>query len=98
MIFVSMITIYLFCEVLELHGYKNAKVTVSKEPWEDGFTVKFTWEIQTNADRIRAMTDEELLKMIYTIGAQLYNKTTEEWLEWLRKEPEDGIHTESKTE
>lgn len=56
----------------------------------------------TNADRIRAMTDEELLKMIYTIGAQLYNKTTEEWLEWLKKEPEsegeDGIHTESETE
>lgn len=86
---------YIFCEVLELHGYKNAKLTVSKEPWEDGFTVKFTWEIQTNADRIRAMTDEELAMWIndlttnalsvLALGSNKQTKTISHWYDWLRK-------------
>ena len=88
---------YIFCEVLKLHGYKNTKVTVSKEPWEDGFTVKFKWEIQTNADRIRAMTDEKLAE-IMAHGNCGYCKIhdycfsqkgvdcDEAWLNWLRKE------------
>lgn len=44
---------------------------------------------QTNADRIRSMSDEELLTTICVLSSQLRNKTTEQWLDWLRKEAED---------
>ena len=47
-------------------------------------------KIKTNADRIRSMSDEELLTTICVLSSQLRNKTTEQWLEWLRKEAEDG--------
>lgn len=51
---------------------------------------RFCNEPQTNADRIRAMTDEELAKMIN--GFESFALTcggawpTENWLEWLRRE------------
>jgi len=41
----------------------------------------------SNADRIRAMTDEELTKWICDI---LDDDCFEEWLDWLRKETEKG--------
>ena len=43
---------------------------------------------QTNADRIRAMTDEELMLWLYAY-ADGSGKTREQWLEWLKEEVED---------
>lgn len=40
----------------------------------------------TNADRIRAMTDEELAECLYDITDNGYS--ADQWLEWLRKETE----------
>lgn len=57
---------------------------------------------QTNADRIRAMTDEELSEFISGVEAEAIRRTglfitvgdiqrgKECWLEWLRGEVEDG--------
>ena len=44
-------------------------------------------ELQTNADRIRAMTDEELAEWISSncVGDG-YGNSTAEWLEWLKME------------
>lgn len=45
----------------------------------------------TNADRIRAMSDEELAEYIAGIiddansGSVIYSNRTEEWLEWLKQ-------------
>ena len=56
----------------------------------------YKWQKQiTNADRIRAMTDEELAEMLCSGTCKYchsYNKDCE-ILEWLRKEVDDG-HTE----
>lgn len=47
--------------------------------------------IATNADRIRAMSDEELAEYIAGIiddansGSVIYSNRTEEWLEWLKQ-------------
>lgn len=54
-------------------------------------------QMQTNADRIRAMTDEELAKWIWTsVAWQISNyrhdkqvQTDDEWLDWLRQEASD---------
>ena len=59
-----------------------------------------TREVKTNADRIRAMTDEELATKIeelcqYTLfQIKTYAKPNgrEEWLNWLRQEVGDGNH------
>lgn len=48
---------------------------------------------QTNADRIRAMTDEELAKILNggcPPGAKCYGRCGTCWLEWLRSPVEDG--------
>ncbi len=46
----------------------------------------------TNADRIRAMSDEELALFIHNVEAQAADTgradTVENWLEWLRQEAE----------
>ena len=42
----------------------------------------------TNADRIRAMSDEELMLWLYAY-ADGSGKTREQWLEWLKEEVED---------
>lgn len=47
----------------------------------------------TNADRIRAMTDEELARWVWAV--QVYIdcadlSTTGDWLDWLRQEADDG--------
>lgn len=41
---------------------------------------------QTNADRIRNMTDEELVEIISIISEWDSGMDKEEWLEWLRSE------------
>ena len=43
----------------------------------------------TNADRIRAMSDEELMLWLYAY-ADGSGKTREQWIEWLKKEVDDG--------
>lgn len=56
--------------------------------------VPTNWEPQTNSDRIRAMTDEELAKMIN--GFESFALAcggawpTENWLKWLKQEAEPG--------
>jgi len=44
-------------------------------------------QIQTNADCIRAMTDEELAECLYDITDNGYS--ADQWLEWLKKEVEE---------
>ena len=50
----------------------------------------FVQNVQTNADRIRAMTDEELATWlgdmlgVYPFGTEQWNRQA--WLEWLREE------------
>jgi hypothetical protein len=45
---------------------------------------------QTNADRIRAMTDEELAEFLDDVrddwGCSHYPHGTEDWLDWLKQE------------
>ena len=40
---------------------------------------------KTNADRIRSMTDEELLEFLYW-EADGSGKTPEQWISWLKQE------------
>jgi len=40
----------------------------------------------TNADRIRAMTDEELAKHLYWWDNSPLHASSERWLEWLKME------------
>ena len=50
---------------------------------------------QTNADRIRSMTDEELARFLDNHGSLWGHdivSTANDWLDWLRKEVSDGIH------
>lgn len=42
----------------------------------------------TNADRIRAMTDEELAKHLYWWDNSPLHASLERWLEWLKAEAE----------
>ena len=57
----------------------------------------------TNADRIRAMTDEELAKFIWFVQTEAYNfglakselpvdypSICSGWLDWMRQEVKDG--------
>lgn len=65
---------------------------------EDGECDKFcsfnTKKIKTNADHLRMMTDEELAKELERIDdtACAFNRprTYEGWLDWLKKEVDDG--------
>ena len=56
----------------------------------DGITVSTPYlapKPKTNAGRIRSMSDEELAEFIYDKNEE---GSREAWLEWLRKECEDG--------
>lgn len=50
--------------------------------------------VRTNADRIRAMSDEELAEYIAGLmddansGSVIYSNRPEEWLEWLKQPAE----------
>lgn len=53
---------------------------------------------KTNADRIRAMSDEELSEYLAELGSEanngvIYSDRSEEWLEWLKQPAEE---TESR--
>lgn len=50
----------------------------------DDFTSKHK---QTNADRIRAMTNEELAEILHNAGGNWYSE--EYWLNWLKEEAEE---------
>jgi len=49
---------------------------------------------QTNADRIRAMTDEELAEWIVEVECEAYRLDgtygSDYWLKWLKQEVSDG--------
>ena len=52
------------------------------------------WEKMTNADRIRAMTDEELARKLYDISWKVALSpdridSEEDWIEWLKQEAEE---------
>ena len=52
-----------------------------------------TKPVNTNADRIRAMSDFELAEMLDLISCGMGPeevKTAEDWLEWVKKEAENG--------
>ena len=54
---------------------------------------------QTNSDRIRAMSDEELSEYLAELGSEanngvIYSDRSEEWLEWL-KQPAEGEGNEA---
>lgn len=66
--------------------------------WNDGkcrATSNCVNKIVTNADRIRAMNDEELSEYIAEIiddansGSVIYSNKKEEWLEWLKQPAEE---------
>lgn len=59
--------------------------------WEDGvcrFTAHCEHELVTNADRIRAMTDEELAEYIYKHFNHDY--MPKQFLEWLKQPAEEN--------
>ena len=66
----------------------SCKSCTHKEHCEDAFTTKSQYcngARQTNADRIRSMTDEELLFFFWgTVDGS--GKTVEQWREWLKQE------------
>ena len=43
----------------------------------------------TNADHIRAMTDEELANYIWQLQNTKERRSTNDWLDWLKQEAED---------
>lgn len=46
-------------------------------------------DVKTNADRIRAMNDQELAEWIYSINIDRYiGVPVKEWLNWLKQEAE----------
>ncbi len=54
---------------------------------EKEFVVDFYQEYkQTNADRIRSMTNEELAEVLHNAGGNWYSE--EYWLKWLKQENE----------
>lgn len=66
-----------FCDMAQFGGH-NPRITACS---------KFKKGKQTNADKIRAMTDEELANTLSWLND---SKTADEWLDWLQKEAEDG--------
>ena len=54
----------------------------------------FKQKPQTNADRIRAMTDEELALFIHNVEAQAAETElvsyVNEWFDWLKQEASNG--------
>lgn len=50
------------------------------------------YAVATNADRIRAMSDEELAEWIYSINIDRYiGVPVKEWLNWLRQGADDDL-------
>lgn len=64
-----------YCDMAQFGGHKPPITACSK----------FKEKSQTNADRIREKSDEELAVWLYW-KADGSGKTKEQWLEWLREE------------
>ena len=73
-----------YCDMATFGGH-NPKITACS---------KFTERHQSNADRIRAMTDEELAEWIagsvLNLTGGSLKMATEAWFDWLRQEVQDG--------
>ena len=71
---------------------KNCGTPITKEYCEDNYPeVCEHWtpkKPKTNADRIRAMSDEELADMLYETDSRIGNADLDEWLEWLKQPAE----------
>lgn len=53
----------------------------------------FKQKQMTNADRIRAMTDEELAHLLYTVEDSIFTGNLwsyKQYLDWLKQEATDG--------
>ena len=50
------------------------------------------YKAQTNADRIRAMSDEELAKFLAVTAGDKIGGMAKFWLEWLQQTAEDDDH------
>lgn len=66
-----------------------------KRPMIDGATIVncrffITDEPQTNADRIRAMGDEELAEWMAEFNAYKENADASQWLPWLKQPAKEG--------
>ena len=61
--------------------------TVFCSKWEAEPFNNLSKPFKTNADRIRAMSDEELANILTTINFSVEH-SHEEWLDWLREETE----------
>ena len=64
---------------------------------EDDFCLNYVRKPQTNADRIRAITDEELARMLMAIhwdesdvfdDVEILPSNYSDWLDWLKQESE----------
>lgn len=53
-------------------------------------TCQWATKPQTNADRIRAMSDEELARLLLSLEWGHCPKSEKGWLDWLRKEADNG--------
>ena len=51
-----------------------------------------TFNAKTNADRIRAMSDEELAKFLVVTAGDKIGGMAKFWLEWLQQTAEDDDH------
>ena len=75
------------CDLVKINGYRVIAWMPLPEPYSAD-----TEKPQTNADRIRSMTDEELAEWFNTVtkdvlGGSTWNKKG--WLKWLRAESEE---------
>ena len=62
---------------------KHAKTSLMAEPCYSCYYMSH-WERPTNADRIRAMSDEELANMLSLVQRNAKKDTP--WLDWLKQE------------
>ena len=66
-----------FCKRFCLHMEKTKDANGCRGFWE---------KPKTNADRIRAMSDEELAKYLSAIFAPYFSRGREYWIDWLKQE------------
>lgn len=66
-------------------------LSYDRDQYDKGFRDgrAYTPPIRTNADRIRAMTDEEMADYLRWHN-DLYSRNGMDWLDWLKQEAEDA--------
>lgn len=69
-----------YCDMATFGGH-NPKITAC---------CKYTERRQTNADRIRSMTDEELAEFMRSVCDTWYIDANQNWLSWLKSKAEEG--------